>query len=232
MNKAFAYIVDMNKFHHNLSLLWEYLSIKEQNQAKRYYNKLLTERYIISHGILRYILSYYVHQPASKLEFTSNIYGKPFLKDNQIQFNMSHSGNIACYVVTFNNQIGVDIEFQDNTIDIIEISELIFTPQEIELLKSLNYKAKYKSFYTFWTKKEALVKALGKGLSYPINKIETMGLLSGKGILFPNENSELQQKWYCYELKVPKNYSGAIGTENKIDKIAYLEMCDLNILDN
>ena len=122
--------------------------------------------------------------------------------------------------------------YVDKNLKVEELAGYVLTLDEYKYLSSLKPRDKLSFFYTFWTKKEALVKALGKGLSYPINKIETMGLLSGKGILFPNENSELQQKWYCYELKVPKNYSGAIGTENKIDKIAYLEMCDLNILDN
>ena len=226
MNKVFTYIVDMDKYHDNLLLFWEYLSIKEQEQAKKYYNKVLANRYIISHGILRSILSYYVDQSPSSLELINNTYSKPFLKNSNIEFNMSHSRNMVCYVIAFNNKIGVDIEFYDNSIDIMEISEVVFTKKEIKLIKSLNNKEKYKIFYTFWTKKEALVKAIGKGLSYPINTIEVIKLLSGKNILLTDRNNELQQKWYCYELEISKDYSGAIGIQNKIDDLVYLEMND------
>ena len=61
MNKVFTYVVDMDKYYDNLSLFWEYLSINEQEQAKKYYDKVLADRYIISHGILRSILSYYIN---------------------------------------------------------------------------------------------------------------------------------------------------------------------------
>jgi len=122
---------------------------------------------------------------------------------------MSHSSNMVCYVIAFNNKIGVDIEFYNTTIDII---------------RSLDIDEQYKTFYKFWTKKEALVKAVGKGLYYPINKIEVIKLLSGESILLVDGNKELQQEWYCYELKAPKGYFGAIGIQSRINEIVYLEM--------
>lgn len=228
MSKIFALIVDMDRYHNFLPLFWKLLSINEQKKAKKYCNKLLINRYITSHGILRCIISHHVNQPAAQLEFTNNIYGKPFLKDNNIQFNMSHSHNIACYVLSFNNKVGVDVEFHDNIIDMTGISEIVFTKKEIELLKSFNTQEKYKAFYTMWTQKEALVKAIGRGLSYPINTIETTELLSINNILPIPENNEsnkytLHNTWYCCRLETPENYSGAIVAHNQIDKITYLE---------
>ena len=221
MNKVFTYIINMEQYYHNIPLYWSYLSLNEQKQAKSYYNQLLTDRYIISHGILRYILGYYVDQPAYRLEFVNNEYGKPFLKGHNIQFNMAHSNDVVCYVVTFKNNVGIDIEFYDNTFDIIAISTLVLTKQEIELLQSLNSEEKYKTFYTLWTKKEALVKTMGKGLSYPVNTISAIKLLSCNHIFLTDEDSKLQKKWYCYELKTSMHYFGSIGAENKIDEISY-----------
>ncbi len=51
-----------------------------------------------------------------------------------------------------------------------------------------------------------------------------MRLLSGKGILLNDVDNQLSQQWYCYELEVPENYSGAIGIENKIDEVVYLKI--------
>ncbi len=103
---------------------------------------------------------------------------------------------MVCYVIAFNNKVGVDIEFYNTTIDIMGMLEFILTKKEIELIKSLDDKEKYKTFYTFWTKKESLVKAIGRGLSYPINTIEVIKLISGKNILLADENNELQQERY------------------------------------
>jgi len=226
MNKVFTYIIDMDQYNDNLSLLWKYLSINEQEQAKKYYDKVLANHYIISHGILRSILGYYVDQSPSSLELINNTHGKPSLKNSNIEFNMSHSRNMVCYVIAFNNKIGVDIEFYNTTIDIMEMLELVFTKKEIELIKSLDIDEQYKTFYKSWTKKEALIKAVGRGLSYPINTIEVIKLLPGQNLLLTDGNDELQQEWYSYELEAPKGYFGAIGIQSRINEIIYLEMND------
>lgn len=131
---------------------------------------------------------------------------------------------MVCYVIAFNNKVGVDIEFYNTTIDIIGMLELVFTKKEVELIMSLDIDEQYKTFYKFWTKKEALVKAVGKGLYYPINTIEVIKLLSGESILLNDGNKELQQEWYCYELDLPKDYSGAVGIQGKIDELIYLDV--------
>lgn len=224
MNKAFIYIVDMDRHSNNLYSFWKCLSIDEQEHAKKYYTKLLTNSYIISHGILRYILSYYTNQPAHSLEFINNMYGKPFLKYSNIQFNISHSRNMACYVVTFNNKVGIDIEFHDNTLDIMGISELVLTQKEVALLRSFSTKERYEAFYTLWTRKEALVKAIGEGLSYPIRTIEAMSITSCDKIILTGGTNNVKQELYIYTLRAVPNYSGSIATETKIDEIVYLEV--------
>ncbi len=222
-DKVFVYIVDMDKYTNNLDQFWSFLSIGERKQARSYYTKLLTDRYVISHGILRYILSYYTKQPAHSLKFINNRYGKPFLKDSNIQFNMSHSYNMVYYIVAHNYKVGIDIEFHDNTLDVMELSNLVLTPKEITLLESFSIEERYKTFYTLWARKEALVKAIGKGLSYPINTIEAMPIASYDKITLTSNNNNAKQELYSYTLRTTPNYSGAIATETKIDVIVYLE---------
>ena len=108
-NKMWVYIADMDKYIPYMPHFWSCLSTKKKQQAKKYYTKLLTDRYIISHGILRYILSYYTTQAPKNLEFGHTKYGKPFLNHSNIQFNMSHSGNMVCYGVAINYKVGIDI---------------------------------------------------------------------------------------------------------------------------
>lgn len=222
-NKVFVYIVNMNKCLNNLDQFWNILSVSEKEQAKRYYTPLLTKRYVISHGILRHILSYYAKQPTHSLKFVNNKYGKPFLKNSSIQFNMSHSHNMVYYIVAHDHKVGIDIEFHDHTIDVTALSELVLTPREITLLESFCPRERYKTFYTLWTKKEALVKAIGEGLSYPINSIEAMSIVSYDNITLTSSDNNAKQKLYIYTLRSTPNYSGAIAIETKVDKIVYLE---------
>jgi len=223
-NKVFIFIVNLTSHINNVSTYWEYLSIQEKIKASKYYTEYLSKKYIISHGILRYILSFYTKQHPQKIEFNYNEYGKPFLKNSNIQFNISHSHNMVSYIIALNYRVGIDIELHDKNLNIEDVAALVLTTDEYKYLSSLKSRDKLRIFYILWTKKEALVKAIGQGLSYPINTIEVIRLLSGKGVLLNDKNNKLKQQWYCYELEVPENYSGAIGIENKIDEIVYLEM--------
>lgn len=231
-NKVFIYIVDLSKCKRDVSQFWECFSDEERSKAKKYYTSNLSERYIISHGILRYILSYYTTQYPNNIEFIYNKYGKPFLKNKNIQFNMSHSHEMISYIVALDHKVGVDIELHNNRLNIEELSDLVFTPAECESFITLEDKAKLKFFYDLWTKKESLIKASGQGLSYPINTIEAMTLSSGEKIFLDNKDDKLKQGWYYFPLEIIPDYSGSIAIEHKINQIIYLEMSNQrNVFD-
>ena len=81
-NKVFIYIVNLNNCKLLIPQFWEYLSAEERSQANKYYTSNLRDLYIISHGILRCILSYYTKPLPQEIEFIHNKYGKPFLKEH------------------------------------------------------------------------------------------------------------------------------------------------------
>lgn len=225
-DKAFVCITDMNKFANNLSAFWECLSDNEQKQANKYCTKILTDRYIISHALLRYILGYYTKQSPQEIKYATNKYGKPFLQDSNIKFNMSHSKSIVSYIIAYDNNVGIDIEFNDNNLDVMELSKLVLTTKEHILLESLKYDKQRKIFYNLWTKKEALVKAIGEGLSYPINTIETLSTVSGDKITLTSISNSASQELYTYTLETELNYSAAIATESQINEIVYIKIHD------
>ena len=103
-------------------------------------------------------------------------------------------------------------------------SDLVFTSNELKFFMTLDTKKKIDFFYDLWTKKEALIKANGYGLSYQINTIESMGLSAGDKIILDSKDNKFKQEWYYFPLELDKNYSGAIATEYKINQIIYLEM--------
>ena len=79
-NDIYVYIVNLNNFLVKKTLFWRYLSEEEKAQANQYFTDTLKERYIISHGVLREILSFYIQKPPHEIIFIKNNYGKPFLK--------------------------------------------------------------------------------------------------------------------------------------------------------
>lgn len=235
-SKALIYAVSFANCKQNIPKFWECLSEAERAKAKGYYTSSLSERYIISHGILRYILSHYTSQLPQDIEFVHNTHGKPFLKNNNIQFNMSHSHNMISYVIALNYKVGIDIELQDDNFDADTMSDLVFTSQEAKLFAILEDARKLEFFYNLWVKKEALIKASGYGLSYPINTIEAITILAGEKIMLAaNENNQLEQEWYYFPLELvemTQQYFGAIAIECKVNQIIYVEMSNCsNIFD-
>ncbi len=96
----------------------------------------------------------------------TNKYGKPYYRDfPNIFYNISHTYG-ALIAAFSSSEIGVDIE-EVKSID-IKIAQRVFTVSEQEYIaSSSNINA---AFYEIWTKKEAYVKFLGKGLSLPLDK--------------------------------------------------------------
>lgn len=227
-SKVFVYIVDMDRFTSNSSFFCKYLSDSELKQANKYYNKILRERYIVSHTLLRYILSDYIKQSPEKIQFSTNEYGKPFLEGSSIRFNMSHSHNMVAYIITFNNNIGIDIEFNDNKLDIKKLFDLVLTPRERIIFDLLKPEQQASTFYNLWTKKEALTKAIGIGLSYPLSNIEALSIAEDDKIFMTSIDDNITHLLYTYSLKTAPNFSGAIATEKRINEIIYYTAQDIN----
>ena len=122
-----AYLPSMNQ---NLEKLWKPLSDQEKTQAEKFINKPLRDRYVMSHGLLKYLLSFYVGSKPHEIEYSVNQFGKPFLKEEsyRVQFNMSHSKDYAAYIMALDCQVGIDIEWKNKTINFEEISDFVTTP--------------------------------------------------------------------------------------------------------
>lgn len=93
--------------------------------------------------------------------------GKPYLKDGDIYFSISHSGNVAACVVS-KYPVGCDVE-KVRKVD-LKIAKRFFCEQEVDELYSLkNDSDRIDAFFRLWTLKESYVKAVGKGLAIPLN---------------------------------------------------------------
>lgn len=214
-----AYLPSMNQ---DLKKLWTPLSDQEKTQAEKFINKPLRDRYVMSHGLLRYLLSLYISSEPHEIQYSVNQFGKPFLKEksSRVQFNMSHSKDYAAYIIGLDYQIGIDIEWKDKTINFEEISDLVLSPAETNNFKTLEPKKKFHTFYDIWTKKEAIVKAIGEGLSYPIKTIEIMNSAdNAKGCYTVNGNT-----FHCSELQNLDGYAGAIALEHKVDELIHTDL--------
>jgi 4'-phosphopantetheinyl transferase len=191
---------------------YDVLSLGEKRRASRFRSYLDQQYYINSHGILRHILSAYINMTPHEITFHTSDYGKPFLsaqnRESQIQFNMSHSKDIACYIVSSKNEVGVDIEYIDDGFDWYDIANYSLSLSEITFLKSLPKNQQKKEFFTLWTQKEALLKAKGTGM----NDIENI-----------SKKESLKEEFQLGSFGIKEGLQGAFAINKQNASICYFQ---------
>lgn len=217
-HNTLIYFTRFDHFHDQVSVLNHYLSSEEKAAAQQYATTQLTHRYIISRGLLKSILSWHMGILPEEIDLHYGKYGKPYLKESNLQFNLSHAGDFIVYVLSWVSEVGIDIEYINDQVEIAPLTDLLFSQREVSFFASLAPKEKMAYFYDVWTKKEALIKAGGWGLSYPITKIDTSLLHDNMISLAPLNPEALQERWYCYSLQTVIGYSAALASKHALDK--------------
>ena len=203
------------------------LSPTEIAQADRFAFSHLSRSYEISRGALRLLLSRYLGCRPSDLVFTFGPRGKPGVSGggSQIRFNLSHSGDLALYALTVNCEIGVDVEKVRNISGIEQIASRFFCPGEASNLLSIaEARQREEAFFRCWTRKEAYIKAVGDGLSAPLDRFQVT-LLRDDPAQFVHIGNDRRAaaRWTLQHLDPAANYIGALAYQADARAIALHE---------
>jgi len=137
------------------------------------------------------------------ISFKYTYYQKPYLDINpfNLQFNMSHSHNMAILAITKAYPIGADLECLKPIENVTDIARQFFSPQEYSKFILVPEDQKIETFYTIWTRKEAFIKAIGEGLSYPLNIFDVAFLPNDPIKILKINNSIIEAaKWSLHNL--------------------------------
>ena len=152
------------------------LSDDERARADRLQSVDDQRRFIVCRAALRTRLGLMLDVPPASVSFDYGNHGKPALAAPfagvGLQFNVSHSGELALIAVTQGASIGVDIEFPRQLNDRDALVRRYFSRAENIAYFSTPEAERQQAFFNCWTRKEALIKALGRGLSYPLRKFD------------------------------------------------------------
>ena len=147
------------------------LAPDEQQRAARFVFEADARRYRAAHGLLRRVVGHYIDAPAASLRFEQGPAGKPHLAGTHahsgLHFNLSHSGSFGLLGVA-RHALGVDVEQRRPRPDLHALAQANFAPSEVRALLALPAHLQLDGFFACWTRKEAIVKALGGGLSIPL----------------------------------------------------------------
>jgi 4'-phosphopantetheinyl transferase len=151
----------------------ETLSEAEQARAARFIFPRDAARFVSAHRRTRAILSEYLDCAPAAIQFDAGAQGKPYLSAthrSDLQFNLSHSDELAMLAVAHGLEVGADIEFMRPVKERVE--ELYFSSYERAALANLPPQWANRGFFECWTSKEAFVKALGGGMSIRLDSFD------------------------------------------------------------
>jgi len=152
------------------------LDQEELQRAERFRRPCDRERFIVKRATVRRILAYYSGCSPEALPIIEGPFGKPELDGdrpgNPIHFNVTDSQHLGLIAICLDREVGVDLECASRAVDWHGISRRMFTTGEISSLMELPDQDQLHAFYSHWTRKEAVVKALGRGLHFPLDNFE------------------------------------------------------------
>ncbi|WP_442588340.1 4'-phosphopantetheinyl transferase family protein [Pedobacter sp. AW31-3R] len=162
------------------------VSAEELKKADKFIRIEDKRVYLVSRYMLRCLLARYIPQSPEKIQFSSMGNGKPILQKENIHFNVSHTKKYVLIGLCA-SVLGVDMEYTDHHFDYLTVMDHCFNDQEkVYILDSSTPLA---NFYTLWTRKEALLKATGEGLTDQLNQVSCLDTLQNrKGYLLKTES--------------------------------------------
>lgn len=155
------------------------LSSEEQSRYLRFRIPKVRTEFCAAHAMLRFALSKYssilpYNVLPSGWQFTYDNYGKPSIaspRSSGIYFSLTHTSTMVACAISQVDKIGIDVEDAKRSIDYEAVAQRIFSKQELEEFAAIESPSKGGFFFTIWTLKEAFTKAIGLGLSMPVQRV-------------------------------------------------------------
>jgi 4'-phosphopantetheinyl transferase len=196
-----------------LTWLCSLLTGDERKRAARFTPTRLRRSFIITRGILRTLLGRYIDLAPAAVPLCYGINGKPSLAiPSQNHFNMSHSGDLAVFAFTTGCEVGVDVELMRPLLRSQDLAESFFSPDEVLQLHGLSVDQRERAFFLCWTRKEAYIKATGRGLAAPLHEFAVnLGLNEPPRLLHIGHDRLLAESWTIHNLDIDPAYAGALA---------------------
>lgn len=195
----------------------EVLAAGERERAERYVKERDRLRWEAGRAFVRRVLGAYLDADPAGLRFETGEHGKPRLRspdaDLPLHFNFTRSGACGLLSVTAAGPVGVDVERVREIPDARRLARRFFAPDEVEAVERREASGRRRAFLRCWTRKEAVVKALGGGLSVSLDRFSVAGGPGwGKGRVRWRGDEAGRGDWYVQSLAPRPGWIGAVAT--------------------
>jgi 4'-phosphopantetheinyl transferase len=221
--------------HIGLLFPWDtLLNDQEKLRASHFHFSKDRTCFVTCRGILRALLASYIKSDPHHLLFETSDKGKPALRQpgiaKPVQFNISHSGNMALIGFARGRAIGVDLEQIRTDFEVEPIAERFFSAAEKAALSQVPHGSRHSIFFHAWTRKEAFLKAKGGGLSMPLADFDVSVLpaLPAKMMAIRTDPTEVD-RWHLESLHVADNYSAALVVAKAVNQKVHVKVQTLRL---
>ena len=202
---------------------WRVLDADEQAQAGKLHNPLLHKRYVEIHGRLRNVLALTLNESPEQIRIKKAEHGKPYLADYpEVAFNLSHTADRAMIAVARQCQLGVDIEICKPRLNLFGLVAKCFAKEEAAYWTQLPESQKTQAFYRFWTRKEAFVKATGRGIALGLNHC-VIDPENPAGFLSVPERCGQPAAWHVLDVDLGEGICSAVVADKQFAVIRLMD---------
>lgn len=208
-----------DSFINSVPVFYNYLSDFEKSRANRFRYESDYNCYVSVHALLRIELSKLLKTNAKSIKIGESKNGKPFTSGVNLPFSLSRSNNLFAFVIGRSNQfLGIDVEQIKPDIDFTDIARHYFSIKEQQSILFLDKIVDQKrTFFEIWTRKEALLKAIGIGINTKLSKVQ---VLEGENHI---DISRVQINDASFKIATTMNNKALISIASSIDFVPGLK---------
>lgn len=211
-----------------LNLLASTLSPDERQRASSFRFDRHRDRYVAGRGAIRSLLGRYLACAPHEIQFVYGAHGKPEVfhpkRGSRLRFNLAHSADLALFALCHDRRIGIDLERKRALADMTQLVSRNFSARESATWRSLPQRERTSAFFNCWVRKEAFVKAVGEGLSYPLQDFDvTLSPGDIPDLTAVSGDVELARKWSLFEISVAPDYAAAVVVEGRGWQLRFLQ---------
>jgi 4'-phosphopantetheinyl transferase len=205
----------------------QFLSADEQIIAKRRRAGETRDHFTLGRACLRILLGNALGIKPENANIANGPHGKPEIASvggSKISFNVAHSKNTVLIALGLQGAMGVDIEYFDRSTDIIEVAQANFTAAENHSLAVISdTDERLRTFYRYWTRKEAIGKADGRGLLLPMATFDvSFGSMDSHPVAINDPASQQSKLYFVSDLNCGEHAAGALALESSECRIQRL----------
>ena len=170
---------------------------------------------------LKALLALYAGTNGNEVNLSYGLNGKPLWKDfPEIQFSVTHSKHAFALAFIKHSRVGIDLEDLNRSMDMKALAKFLFSENELQKFYSTDEKFHSEQLLNAWTRKEAFVKASGRGMSFPLHQLE-VSFKMDEAVTVQATQWAVREKleWHLHSFDLEPAYRGAVAVQGRVDLV-------------